>query len=87
MGSEMAGGQAGPFGRLPSDRITEPHFEPRTSVELWSTHRGRQQRVKVYAGTHPDEINALIEQAVDAYDRLAATDESLPLRRHRAASR
>jgi len=31
-----------------------------------------------------DELDALIEQAVDAYDRLAATDESLPLIRRRA---
>ena len=85
MGSERAARQGGPFG-VPTDRITEPHFEPRTSVELWSTHRGRQQRLKVYVGTSDDELDALIEQAVDAFDRLAATDDS-PLRRVRGSSR
>lgn len=62
-------------------------YEPRSSVELWSTHRGRQQRVKLYAGTHPDEVDALIDRAVDAYDRLAATDDSPPFRRARVEQR
>jgi hypothetical protein len=62
---------------LHPEPILAAPWEPRSSIELWSTSRGRQQRVKVYAGTHPDEIDALIEQATDAYDRIAATDDSL----------
>jgi len=67
---------------IPRDLRPEPiaTHEPRSSVELWSTRAGRQQRVRIFAGDEQDAIDDLIDRAVDAWDRLIESDDSPPFR-------